>query len=73
MKTLLLAAAVLSFGIGVARAETAPAAMHDRTMHHDSMHDGIRDRMNGTMAPKQTAHAVTNAWQSDAGLAGGGG
>lgn len=73
MKTLLLAAAVLSFGVAVARAETPPTAMHDTTKQHDSMHDGNRDRMNGTMAPKQTAHGVTNAWQSDAGLAGGGG
>jgi hypothetical protein len=73
VKTLLLAAAVLSLGFGVANAETRKDAMHDTMKQTETMRDGDRMAMKHAAAHRQTVHAVTSAWQNDTGLAGGGG
>lgn len=73
MKTLLLAAAVLSLGFGVARAETRQDAMHDKMTQHDTMRDGDHAAMKDSTPLKQMAHTASPGWQNDTGLAGGGG
>lgn len=47
MKTLLLAAAVLSLGFATARAETKQDAMQDKMATHDTMKDGAKAPMKG--------------------------
>ena len=47
MKTLLLAAAVLSLGFATARAETKQDAMQDKMATHDTMKDGAKSPMKG--------------------------
>jgi hypothetical protein len=72
MKTLLLAATVLSLGFGVAHAETHTATMRDTTMSHGTACDGNQATMQDTAMPKQTATYDSKAWQNP-GYAGGGG
>ena len=73
MKTLLLAAAVLTLGLGAANADTGKDAMRDTMKQTETMRDGDSKAMQDAAPNRQTSHTATPAWQDYNATSGGGG
>lgn len=73
MKTLLLAAAVVTLGFSAASAENRKDSMHDMTMQNETMRDRDHGTMKDSGAQKQADKAYTDFWQRYSSGGGGGG